>query len=293
MTAQRSSRSLTTLVESRASVDRTERLVWLWLKVVVFIGLVAYTLSAQFGTTAQPESLLVERAKVSKDSSSDEKPVSEVGEGTPPSITLLSPTLKNGAGPLGSYLLQGVTEPKAKVLLKSNGVRVGAVRADSKGIWKAKLQFETPGVRDVSATTLADGKASGEPAVLHLDIVRKATVKSVEGMSNYVAEKLEEASEPKFEPEPDMSGVFDEEEFKVLSHKAGQVVKPGRVVIEGTAQAGDKLHTFVNGKLRMKSTATADGKWDAPLPLKSPGTRTIKVLNLTQKKSQVLKLIVK
>ncbi len=293
MTAHSSSHRLNSIVQSRAAVDRRERLVWLWLKVTVFLGLVAYTFSAQVGSTAQPESLLVERATELKIPSTGEKPASEAGEGATPSITLLSPTLKNGAGPLGTYMLQGVTEPKAKVLLKSNGVRVGAINADAKGIWKAKLQFDTPGVRDVSATTLSKGKASGEPAVLHLDIVGKATVKSVEGMSDYVAEKLEEASEPKFEPEPDMTGVFDEGEFKVSSHKAGQVVKPGRVVLEGTAKAGDKLHTFVNGKLRMKSTATSDGKWDAPLPLKSPGTRTIKVLNLTQKKSKILKLIVK
>ena len=294
MTAQ-TTRPRYSIATHRAQVDPRERKVWLAMKIVVMLGLFLYTLSIQQGASAPSESLLVDRSKAgatpktSENKDKEEKP----GSGPSSTIRLLSPQLKGDAGPVGTYTFQGTSTPKAKIVLYSNGSRTHSVRADAKGLWKAKFTFDDAGVRVLSAQAFLNGKKVGEPATFNLDIVKRANVTAVPGMTDYVAEKLEEASEPKFEPEPDMSGIFDEGNFALSSHKSGQTVKPGRVVLEGTAKAGDKLHTFVNGKLRMKSTATADGKWDAPLPLKSPGTRTIKVLNLTQKKSQVLKLIVK
>jgi len=298
MTAQ-TTRPRYSIATHRAQVDPRERKVWLAMKIVVMLGLFLYTLSIQQGASTPSESLLVDRskagatAKASETKDKGEQKEEKTDSGSRSTIRLLSPQLKGDAGPVGTYTFQGTSTPKAKIVLYSNGSRAQAVRADAKGLWKAKLTFDDAGVRVLSAQAFLNGKKVGEPATFHLDIVKKANVTAVPGMTDYVAEKLEEASEPKFESEPDMSGVFDESDFALSSHKSGQTVKPGRVVLEGTAKAGDKLHTFVNGKLRMKSTATADGKWDAPLPLKSPGTRTIKVLNLTRKKSQVLKLIVK
>ncbi len=283
------------IAQKRAVVDPRERKVWLALKVVVLLGLSGYTFSVQQSAVAKPESLLVDRSTKSA-ASTPEKPSSDsktAETGSSSAIRLLSPSLKGDAGPVGTYVFQGTTEPKAKIVLRSNGTRVKAFRADQKGVWKASLKFDDPGVREISAESFLNGKSLGEPAHFHLDIVKKAKVTAVPGMTDYVADKLEEAAEPQFEPEPDMSGVFESGEFNVSSHKTGEKVKPGRVVLEGSANAGDKLHTFVNGKLRMKSTASAEGKWDAPLPLKSAGVRTIKVLNVTQKKSKVLKLIVK
>lgn len=298
MTAQ-TTRPWNAVASNRAKVDPRERKVWLAMKLVVLCGLLAYTISIQGGAGAAPESLLVDRSNQGKktaETGTKSEPTQHGEKGASISsstIRLVSPEIKGDAGPVGTYVFQGTAEPKAKIVLRSNGTRVLSVRADAKGVWKAKLKFDDPGVRDLSAQAFVNGKETGAPASFHLDIVKKAKVTSVAGMSDYVAEKLEEASEPKFEPEPDMSGVFEDDGFALESHKSGQTVKVGRVVLEGVAKAGDKIHTFVNGKLRMKSTATAKGKWDAPLPLKSPGARSIKILNVTQNKSKVIKLIVK